>query len=702
MTPLAYIALGWHLIPIRPGSKHPLDGQGLSHATLDEDVIEGWCVKECDWAVACAPSGILALDVDPRHGGDTDWRDLLDRLGPLPDHPIQSTRGGGWHHVFRDPGFACVGKLSRGVDVRRRAYILVSPSPGYAWDVAPDGDPPELPQPWKDALAKKRPKVKPRATTREPPPDSAGTKYGLKALEDECAAVAAEPEGNRNNRLNTAALKLAGLVAGGELDGGHTRARLFDSALICGLPEHEVEQTMNSGWHAGLPTPRAAPPRAAPPRSNLALAPRPSIPPPTDEDCPQDMLPYTRVLRGEIPGPDDWRRGLTRRMVGEGENRHEVIEKTAANLVELLTHEEGWEGCLCWNELGYTAQWDNPPPAIPGLVTPSGQVTDNHATWVQQAARRQWGVTWPKVAVLDAIKSAAEQRIVHPVRDWLCSLEWDGVPRILTWLQDYMGARDSVCPVGAWWLVSAVARAMKPGCQADHVLVLQGPQGVGKSTALRILGGEWYSGSLGSLHDKDSEQSLSGVWMMEIAELDALKGKAQTEIKNFISQTAPRLRPSYGYFFMSRPRSCVFAGTTNESEFLGDSTGARRFWPVAVTELRREELIRDREQLMAEAVQLYEDGQRWWPDGREEAAALAAEAEERFIADPWEDVLRPWLEERDVMGDHLGMFEVLKQCGVDKGQITMSESKRGASIMRRLGWKNVHTRGGNRWKKLGV
>lgn len=692
MTPLGYIALGWHLLPIRPGTKIPMDGQGLKHATLDEDTVEGWCNKGCDWAMACAPSGCVVIDVDPRNGGTTTWQDLLARLGPLPEHPTQQTRGGGTHHVFADPG-PCVGKLGPGVDVKRRGYILVAPSSGYSWTVPP-GDAPELPAAWLAACLKQKPKSAPKPATRTH--DSAGSAYGRAALDAECRAVASEPEGGRNNRLNVAALKLGSLAAAGELDDASAREALAAAALSNGLPAAEVAATIGSGWGTGRQAPRAAPPRPGP-----RACPCPALgdepPPLDDDDCPPDVLPYSRVLRGEIPGPGDWRKGLTTRTVGSGDNERKIVEKTAGNLALLLSHEKDWCGCLSWDELGHTACWAAAPPAIPGLSTPAGALRDEHIAWVQQAARRAWGVTWGKQTVDDGMKLAARENPLHPVREYLQALEWDGEERLDTWLQVYLGAQATECPIGRWWLVSAVARVMRPACQADHVLVLQGPQGVGKSSALRAIGGEWYSGALGNLRDKDAPQSLAGVWIMEVSELDALRGKAATEIKDFISRTSDHYRPSYGHFFVDRPRTCVFAGTTNEREYLIDATGARRFWPVSVTGLRRDELAQDRDHLLAEAYRAYEDGERWWPIGQDEAAALERETEERYVADAWEDVLIPWLEDRAKMADELTMTQVLTACGVDKGQQDRASSTRAAAILRRCGWAKRHTRSGKRW-----
>ena len=220
------------------------------------------------------------------------------------------------------------------------------------------------------------------------------------------------------------------------------------------------------------------------------------------------------------------------------------------------------------------------------------------------------------------------------------------MPRIETWACRYLGAEDTAFnrSVGALWLISAVARIFRPGVKADHMLVLEGPQGARKSTALKILAGEdWFTDELPDLGSKDAAMHMQGVWIIEIAELDAI-GKAEvSRIKAFLTRTTDRFRPPYGRYTIEVPRQCVFAGTVNPDTYLRDETGNRRFWPVRCGTIDIDALARDRDQLWAEAVARFRAGAIWWLDTPELIAAATAEQEKRYQADAWDDLIANWI-----------------------------------------------------------
>lgn len=237
-----------------------------------------------------------------------------------------------------------------------------------------------------------------------------------------------------------------------------------------------------------------------------------------------------------------------------------------------------------------------------------------------------------------AVETVASEASHHPLRAWLEGLRWDRVGRLAQWLATHLGVErgEYAAAVGERWMISAVARVLRPGCKADHVLVLEGPQGKGKSTALRTLvGPEWFTDEIADLGGKDAAMQVRGVWVIELAELDHLSRQEVARIKAFLTRTTDRFRPPYGRRVVEAPRECVFAGTVNEAEYLRDETGNRRFWPVKVGTIDLDALATDREQLWAEAVHLYRKGRPWWLDTANLVEKAETEQAERLQDDAW-------------------------------------------------------------------
>lgn len=236
-----------------------------------------------------------------------------------------------------------------------------------------------------------------------------------------------------------------------------------------------------------------------------------------------------------------------------------------------------------------------------------------------------WSPTKFKDALLGVVSS---ERLYHPVKEYLASISWDGVERLDTLLVDYLGAEDTpyVRAVTRKTLVAAVARILRPGIKFDSILVLNGPQGMGKSTLFARLGRQWYSDSLSisDMKDKTAPEKLQGYWILELGELAGIKKVDVETVKSFITRTDDKFRQSYGVTVESHPRSCIIVGSTNsDGGFLRDITGNRRFWPVRVMGNSKYEPwdLTEVDQVWAEAIVRYKSGEDLFLKG-----ALAEEA----------------------------------------------------------------------------
>ena len=224
----------------------------------------------------------------------------------------------------------------------------------------------------------------------------------------------------------------------------------------------------------------------------------------------------------------------------------------------------------------------------------------------------------------------------NDVREYLNTLQWDGVPRLDTLFIEYLGAADDLYTrtVTRKAFTAAVARAMVPGCKYDAMVILSGPQGIGKSTLLDKMSRGWFNDSIRTFEGKEASELLQGVWIVEVGELDAFRRTDVARIKQFLSLRADRFRAAYGRHVKELPRCCVFFGTTNSAEFLQDRTGNRRFWPVdvGVTSHSKKvwnDLDGEVDQLWAEAVMRWRMGEALYLDGELEKAARAVQESHR-------------------------------------------------------------------------
>lgn len=353
-----------------------------------------------------------------------------------------------------------------------------------------------------------------------------------------------------------------------------------------------------------------------------------------------------------------------------------------ANAITLLSDHGDWHGVLAYNEFTSRRVLLREIPGQGGGMYPRPIEDDDYAA-AQSWFNRNGFPRASMDIVSGAVRKVCRHQSFDPLCDYLNGLEWDQTPRLGSWLTTYCGVESSgyTSEVGLRWCASAVARAFKPGCKADCMIVLEGPQGQRKSSVFRALAGEdWFSDALPQMGTKDAQSYLRGRWIIEVGELEAMR-KDVDAIKAFITRQVETYRPAYGREEVSEPRRCVFAGTTNKDDWQRDETGGRRFWPVRVGEIDVPAIERDCDQLWAEAVTLYRQGERWWLEG-EIAEQAKCEAAERRPDDPWRaDIARVVQTKTEVTSK-----QVLAEMGVLPSEMTPSLSKRVTQELVALGW----------------
>jgi predicted P-loop ATPase len=373
----------------------------------------------------------------------------------------------------------------------------------------------------------------------------------------------------------------------------------------------------------------------------------------------------------------------------------ERLSACLSNVYQILTHVKAWHGVIAFDEFSQRIVKLKPPPYDGGVVGEWDSTDDTRtAIWLSQFDPG-WGFTPSSATIAEAVEVLGREKAFHPVREYLSSLPaWDGTRRLTEWLTDYLGVPKTEYSqrVGAFFLRAMVARVMHPGVKFDYCLVLSGTQGLGKSTALRILGGEWYADTDLDLNNKDSMSALRGKWLYEFGELGSLARAESMKQKSFLSRMIDEFRPVYGRREIKCPRQVAFAGSTNEWEWNKDPTGGRRFWPVDVHEVDREGLTAARDQLFAEALHDYLKGKRFHPTPDEQAKYFDPEQLKVEMQNSFIDALHDWVEARTTdFSLYTAATEGLK---LDAGKLNPSTETKIGQALRKLGCTKFEKRNG--------
>lgn len=650
---LAYARNGWKVFPLAVKDKVPLikDGRGCLDATTEREQILKWWAKcpSANIGIATGES-FFVLDIDPKNNGNL-WLETVE----LPDTIQQQTGSGGTHYLFSGPPDIpnSAGKIAPGVDIRGAGgYIVAPPSvhPNgnrYTWldcEEIPT-DPPALSPVWLLNAAGEQ------------------KKNGMPPVSEVI------PKGVQHDTL----FRYVCSMWGGKTK--FTEAEVMAATIILSKrceevpPEKNVEKIVHSvtrKYEPGLSPEYAA------------------------------KVKVEEEAKPEAPEEDtisaDWHELLHKD--GKGKPKPVLINADIA-----LRYSPEWAGVLVFDEFKHKVMIVKDPPIVASKGdTWTDEYNTRAAVWMQAN-----GIYVGSECVGSAVYAIARETSIHPVRDYLVGLKWDGTPRVESWLRRYMGVDPEhnkqkvyIDQIGKMWLISAVARIMQPGCKVDHMLVLEGPQGTKKSTALSILAGpDYFCDSMPDISSKDASMQTAGSWIIEWSELDAMRRAETTAVKAFVTRQTEKIRPPYGKHIVEFHRQCVFAGTTNKDDYLCDETGNRRFWPAKCTQVDTDALRRDRDQLWAEAMFLYNEGQIWWFATAEEASQGVKEQEDRVEIDPWREKIKEYVD-RNELQPNFSCEEILDVAlKLDTSRQTIVEKRRVGRVMRDLGLVYKTTRDGD-------
>ena len=373
-----------------------------------------------------------------------------------------------------------------------------------------------------------------------------------------------------------------------------------------------------------------------------------------------------------------------------------VPKPLLANAMIALRDSPDWQDIIAYDEFEMTTTLEKHPPWdrmstlewCPRPWTPQDDLLTTN--WLQTQ-----GIAVNTATTAQAVEAVGRDRAFHPVINYLNAIKHDGVPRLDSWLSDYLGTPNDEyhATVGRCMLIAAVARIFEPGCKVDTVPILEGPQGARKSTTVRTLFDPWFTDELADFGSKDAAMQMRGVWCVEISELDTMSRAEISNVKAFISRATDRFRPPYGHRIIEAPRTCVFWGTTNKDDYLKDETGARRFWPIKVGKIDIDGLAQHRHDLWAEAVQHYRAGVAWWIVNPKVSKVAEAEQSIRYVGDPWDEQVAELVEGKD----EITLSAVLNvTAGSDHSRWGQPEANRVARILRAMGFERKQRRIGDK------
>lgn len=710
---LAYAKAGWAVFPLLPGGKTPLYKGGVNDATTDDATVRRWWSKQpkANIGIALKRSGlgVVDLDVKPEKGKDgvKELESIMLVDGELGDVAVQTTPSGGRHHVFKQRG-SMLDKVDwrKGIDIltAKHRYIVAEPSVltglkrGYAWDA---------PAPWTRC-----------GTLR---PVWAGALAGLAAQglsqEDPLLGSSLPKRDAEDLLLDSAALRTPG-VSLDELDsilavldssmgrdpwlrvlwgaaaqwaGTKHEQRVID-ALDAWSAGTSVKGQYKRGevqkrWeeHTGARGGRSGTGHVTW-RGVRAMA---------------RQAGWSPFSLGGVD-PKEWKSHLHRKDVGEGNEKRSVVVADAWNASLFLAYDKGLAGGVKRNVMTNAIEIHRAELAPLRDPTRLPCIFDPKCDWIGVGSvlkDRMHGAPIGREGLCAAVLAAAAVHAYDPMRDWIEGLAWDGEKRIDTWLTRVCGVHDTPLhrAIARKWLIGMAGRASAEydgrGVKMDSVLVLQGGEGIGKSTVGAIFGGEWFAEFSNSLAGEEVYYTIEKSMVLEFPELDALSRSDASRIKALVTSQADTFRRKYDPSAATRPRRCVFIGTVNDEAFLTHDMTMRRWWvikcPPKMFDLKWLKMNRD--QLVAEAKAAWDMGELPMLP-RDVRDAQNASVESVRMIHPYEEAIACW--SRSLKGDQALRIGECVEAALSRNMsgMTMHELRKFGECLRRSGWEKKRVR----------
>ncbi|GEM70961.1 hypothetical protein SAQ01S_07270 [Sphingomonas aquatilis NBRC 16722] len=362
-----------------------------------------------------------------------------------------------------------------------------------------------------------------------------------------------------------------------------------------------------------------------------------------------------------------------------------LVDKDIGNFRLMLTHHDELAGHIRYNDFSLNIEVGNVPWRNSSTPRP---IRDEDYTHVREWMQRH-GLKPTQQEAREALVLAARQHSYHPIHDYLSGLKWDGTDRLEHWLTELLGVQSDPYTklIAPKVLIGAVARIFDPGCQLDTVLVIEGDQGLLKSSAIKALFGPEHTRDATDLFRQHNKMVLlmTGAWAIELAEFSAVLRADESTVKGLITTRTDSVVLPYARSSTNHDRQCIFIGTLNpdESGYLKDRTGNRRYWPVFATAIRLDEIVKHRDQLWAEAVVRYQAQEPWWLDREQEKLAVEAR-ETRNVIDPWSEILRHRLRDMPTTDPMIAMGEI----GIPNEKRNKETRDRVCRCLREIGFEN--------------